>query len=113
MNNFKSIMFTVGYVVMLVGVACRVFEDDPDSVSYCRYIVVAGVALTTVFRLLSLPKSDDRRVRHLNMQQLFCACFQCLGAFMVWKGYSSWVLPFLISALADIALSYAYGRLEK
>lgn len=108
MNNFKSIMFAVGYVVMLVGVACRVFD-----VPYCHYIVVAGVALTTVFRLLSLPKSDDRRVRHLNMQQLFCACFQCLGAFMVWKGYTSWVLPFLISALADLALSYAYGRLEK
>lgn len=108
MNNFKSIMFAVGYAVMLVGVACRVFD-----VSYCQYIVVAGVALTTVFRLLSLPKSDDRRVRHLNVQQLFCACFQCLGAFMVWKGYTSWVLPFLISALADLALSYAYGRLEK
>lgn len=108
MNNFKSIMFAVGYVVMLVGVACRVFD-----VPYCHYIVVAGVALTTVSRLLSLPKSDSRRVRHLNVQQLFCACFQCLGAFMVWKGYTSWVLPFLISSLADLALSYAYGRLEK
>lgn len=108
MKNYKFILFAVGYLLVIAGVALRVFD-----VAWCKYVVVAGVALATVFRLLNLPKSDHRAVRHLNVQQLFCACFQCLGAFMVWKGYSSWVLPFLISALADLALSYAYGRLEK
>lgn len=111
MKNIKSTLFLIGYAVMLIGVACRVF-----SVNYCQYIVVAGTAIATIFRLLTLPKSDDRRIRHLNVQQLFVAALQCLGAYMVWKGaYTAWVLPFLISAVADLVLSYAYdrGKLKK
>lgn len=109
MKNYKFILFAVGYLLVIAGVALRVFD-----VAWCKYVVVAGVALATVFRLLNLPKSDHRAVRHLNVQQLFCAAFQCLGAYMIWVGMTSWVLPFLISALADIWLSTAYSRyLEK
>lgn len=105
MKNYKFILFAVGYLLVIAGVALRVFD-----VAWCKYVVVAGVALATVFRLLNLPKSDHRAVRHLNVQQLFCAAFQCLGAYMIWVGMTSWVLPFLISALADVWLSTAYSR---
>lgn len=105
MKNYKFILFAVGYLLVIAGVALRVFD-----VAWCKYVVVAGVALATVFRLLNLPKSDHRAVRHLNVQQLFCAAFQCLGVYMIWVGMTSWVLPFLISALADIWLSTAYSR---
>ncbi|MDO4190057.1 MAG: hypothetical protein Q4D14_00020 [Bacteroidales bacterium] len=107
MKKLCSILFLLGYLVVVVGVALRVFSVIP----LCRYVLLGGVVVATVCRLLSLPKSDDRQLRRLNMQQLFSALFQCLGTYMVWVGgYTSWILPFLISALVDLWLTMAYGR---
>ena len=95
------IPFAVGYVCIIAGALLHIFEF-----SWSVWLFGAGTVLAIVSRMLSLPKTNDRRVRRLY-GQLFIGALCLLGStYLMYIGHNAWVLPLLITSFIDVWVSF-------
>ena len=95
------IPFALGYVCVIAGALLHIFEWQ-----WSVWLFGAGAVLAIVSRMLSLPKTDNRRVRRLY-GQLFIGALCLLGStYLMYIGHNAWVLPLLITSFIDVWVSF-------
>ena len=97
------IPFAVGYVCVIVGALLHIFEWEPSV-----WLFGVGALVLIISRMLSLPKTDDRRIRRLY-GQLFIGALCLLGStYLMYIGHNAWALPLLLTAFIDVWVSYRW-----
>ena len=95
------IPFALGYVCVIAGALLHIFEWQ-----WSVWLFGAGAVLAIISRMLSLPKTDDRRVRRLY-GQLFLGALCLIGsAYLMYIGHGAWVLPLLLTSFIDVWVSF-------
>jgi hypothetical protein len=76
----------------------------------CLGIFSVGAALSIFGRLLTLPQSEDFRVRRLNNMLAVSAVLVLISAYLMFKGENIAILTLFISAFIDIYTSFRYPK---
>ena len=66
MKKYGFTLYAIGYIIIIVAVIGFIFNPISYLFDYIPYIFSAGATLSIVGRVLTLPQSDDFRVRRLN-----------------------------------------------
>ena len=97
------IPFVVGYISIIAGALLHIFEWQ-----WSVWLFGAGVVLSIVSRMLSLPKTNDRRIRRLYGQLFFGALCLMGSTYLMYIGHNAWVLPLLITSFIDVWVSFRW-----
>lgn len=110
MKKYGFTLYAIGYIIIIVAVIGFIFNPISYLFDYIPYIFSAGAALSIVGRVLTLPQSDDFRVRRLNNMLAVSAILIIGSAYLMFKGENIAILTLFISAFIDIFTSFRYPK---
>ena len=110
MKKYGFPLYTIGYVVIIIAVIGFVFNPIASLFAYIPYIFSVGASLSIIGRLLTLPQSDDFRVRRLNNMLAVSAILVLVSAYLMFKGENMAIIALFISAFIDIYTSFRYPK---
>ena len=110
MKKYGFPLYAIGYIVIIVAVIGFIFNPISVAYPYIPYIFSVGAALSIFGRLLTLPQSDDFRVRRLNNMLAVSAVLILISAYLMFKGENIAILTLFISAFIDIYTSFRYPK---
>ena len=110
MKKYGFPLYAIGYVVIIIAVIGFVFNPIASLFAYIPYIFSVGASLSIIGRLLTLPQSDDFRVRRLNNMLAVSAILVLVSAYLMFKGENMAILTLFISAFIDIYTSFRYPK---
>ena len=113
MKKYGFPLYAIGYVIIIVAVIGFIFNPIASLYTYIPYIFSAGAALSIIGRILTLPQSDDFRVRRLNNMFALSAILIVGAAYLMFKGENYCILLIFISAFIDIYTSFRYPTDKK
>lgn len=113
MKKYGFPLYTIGYVIIIVAVVGFIFNPIGSLFAYIPYIFSVGATLSIVGRVLTLPQSDDFRVRRLNNMLAVSAILIIGSAYLMFKGENLCILTLCISAFIDIYTSFRYPTDKK
>ena len=110
MKKYGFPLYAIGYVVIIVAVIGINFNPIGSMIAYIPYLFSVGAALSIFGRVLTLPQSDDFRVRRLNNMLSVSAVLIIGSAYLMFKGENLCILTLFISAFIDIYTSFRYPK---
>lgn len=110
MKKYSFTLYAIGYIVIIIAVIGFIFNPIASISSYIPYIFSIGAAFSIIGRLLTLPQSDDFRVRRLNNMLAVSAVLVLVSAYLMFKGENLSILTLFISAFIDIYTSFRYPK---
>ena len=110
MKKYGFPLYAIGYIVIIVAVIGFIFNPISVVYPYIPYIFSVGAAFSIFGRLLTLPQSDDFRVRRLNNMLAVSAVLVLISAYLMFKGENIAILTLFISAFIDIYTSFRYPK---
>ena len=110
MKKYGFPLYAIGYVVIIVAVIGFIFNPIGSLFAYIPYLFSIGAALSIIGRVLTLPQSDDFRVRRLNNMLAVSAILIIGSAYLMFKGENLCILTFFISAFIDSYTSFRYPK---
>ena len=110
MKKYGFSLYAIGYVVIIIAVIGFVFNPIASLFAYIPYIFSVGASLSIIGRLLTLPQSDDFRVRRLNNMLAVSAILVLVSAYLMFKGENMAIITLFISAFIDIYTSFRYPK---
>lgn len=110
MKKYGFPLYAIGYVVIIVAVIGFIFNPIGSLFAYIPYLFSIGATLSIIGRVLSLPQSDDFRVRRLNNMLAVSAVLIIGSAYLMFKGENLCILTLFISAFIDIYTSFRYPK---
>lgn len=110
MKKYGFPLYATGYVVIIVAVIGFIFNPIGSLFAYIPYLFSIGAALSIIGRVLTLPQSDDFRVRRLNNMLAVSAVLIIGSAYLMFKGENLCILTLFISAFIDIYTSFRYPK---
>lgn len=110
MKKYGFPLYAIGYVVIIVAVIGFIFNPIGSLFAYIPYLFSIGAALSIIGRVLTLPQSDDFRVRRLNNILAVSAVLIIGSAYLMFKGENLCILTLFISAFIDIYTSFRYPK---
>ena len=110
MKKYGFPLYAIGYVVIIVAVIGFIFNPIGSLFAYIPYLFSIGAALSIIGRVLTLPQSDDFRVRRLNNMLAVSAVLIIGSAYLMFKGENLCILTLFISAVIDIYTSFRYPK---
>ena len=110
MKKYGSPLYAIGYIVIIIAIIGFVFNPIASLFAYIPYVFSVGAGLSIVGRLLTLPQSDDFRVRRLNNMLAVSAILIVVSAYLMFKGENMAILALFISAFIDIYTSFRYPK---
>ena len=110
MKKFGFPLYAIGYIVIIVAVIGFVFNPIASLFIYIPYIFSVGALFSIIGRLLTLPQSDDFRVRRLNNMLAVSAVLVLVSAYLMFKEENLSILTIFISAFIDIYTSFRYPK---
>ena len=110
MKKYGFPFYAIGYVVIIIAVIGFVFNPIASLFAYIPYIFSVGACLSIIGRLLTLPQSDDFRVRRLNNMLAVSAILVLVSAYLMFKGENMAIIALFISAFIDIYTSFRYPK---
>ena len=110
MKKYGFSLYAIGYVVIIIAVIGFVFNPIASLFAYIPYIFSVGASLSIIGRLLTLPQSDDFRVRRLNNMLAVSAILVLVSAYLMFKGENMAIIALFISAFIDIYTSFRYPK---
>lgn len=113
MKKYGFPLYAIGYVIIIVAVVGFIFNPIGSLFAYIPYIFSVGATLSIVGRVLTLPQSDDFRVRRLNNMLAVSAILIIGSAYLMFKGENLCILTLCISAFIDIYTSFRYPTDKK
>ena len=108
MKKYGFPLYAIGYIIIIVAVIGFIFNPIDSLFDYIPYIFSVGAALSIIGRVLTLPQSDDFRVRRLNNMLAVSAILVIVSAYRMFKGENISILTLFISAFIDIYTSFRY-----
>ena len=113
MKKYGFTLYAIGYIIIIVAVIGFIFNPIGSLFAYIPYVFSVGAALSIFGRVLTLPQSDDSRVRRLNNMLAVSAILIIGSAYLMFKGENYCILTLLISAFIDIYTSFRYPTDKK
>lgn len=101
-TNLKAfIPFALGYTAIIVGALLHALD-----LSLGFWIFSVGTVAFVTTRMLTLPKTDDRRTRRLYAQLMIGAICLLATAYLMFIGHNAWAITLIISAIIDLWVSF-------
>ena len=113
MKKYGFPLYAIGYIVIIIAVIGFIFNPIVSLSIYIPYIFSVGATLSIIGRLLTLPQSDDFRVRRLNNMLAVGAVLVVVSAYLMFKGENLCILTLFISAFLDLYTSFRYPKERK
>ena len=113
MKKYGFPLYAIGYVIIIFAVIGFIFNPISSLLAYIPYIFSVGATLSIIGRILTLPQSDDFRVRRLNNMLALSAILVIGAAYLMFKGENYCILLLFISAFIDIYTSFRYPTDKK
>ena len=113
MKKYGFPLYATGYVIIIFAVIGFIFNPINSLSTYIPYFFSAGATLSILGRILTLPQSDDFRVRRLNNMLALSAILVIGAAYLMFKGENYCILLLFISAFIDIYTSFRYPTDKK
>ena len=110
MKKYGFPLYAIGYIVIIIAVIGFIFNPIGSLFTYIPYLFSVGAALSIIGRVLTLPQSDDFRVRRLNNMLAVSAILIIGSAYLMFKGENLCILTLFISAFIDIYTSFRYPK---
>ena len=110
MKKYGFPLYAIGYVIIIVAVVGFIFNPIGSLFAYIPYLFSIGATLSIIGRILTLPQSDDFRVRRLNNMLAISAILVIGSAYLMFKGENLCILTLFISAFIDIYTSFRYPK---
>ena len=110
MKKYGFTLYAIGYIVIIIAVIGFIFTPIAPISLYVPYIFSVGAVFSIIGRLLTLPQSDDFRVRRLNNMLAVSAVLILISAYLMFKGENLSILTIFISAFIDIYTSFRYPK---
>ena len=110
MKKYGFPLYAIGYIVIIVAVIGFIFNPIGSLFAYIPYLFSVGATLSIIGRVLTLPQSDDFRVRRLNNMLAVSAILIIGSAYLMFKGENLCILTLFISAFIDIYTSFRYPK---
>ncbi len=113
MKKYGFPLYAIGYVIIIFAVIGFIFNPINSLLAYIPYIFSVGATLSIIGRILTLPQSDDFRVRRLNNMLALSAILIIGATYLMFKGENYCILLLFISAFIDIYTSFRYPTDKK
>ena len=110
MKKYGFPLYAIGYIIIIVAVIGFIFNPISSLFAYIPYLFSIGAVLSIFGRVLTLPQSDDFRVRRLNNMLAVSAVLIIGSAYLMFKGENLCILTLFISAFIDIYTSFRYPK---
>lgn len=110
MKKYGFPLYAIGYIIIIVAVVGFIFNPIGSLFTYIPYLFSIGATLSIIGRILTLPQSDDFRVRRLNNMLAVSAILIIGSAYLMFKGENLCILTLFISAFIDIYTSFRYPK---
>lgn len=110
MKKYGFPLYAIGYIIIIVAVIGFIFNPINSLFAYIPYLFSVGAVLSIIGRVLTLPQSDDFRVRRLNNMLAISAVLIIGSAYLMFKGENLCILTLFISAFIDIYTSFRYPK---
>ena len=110
MKKYGFPLYAIGYIIIIVAVVGFIFNPIGSLFAYIPYLFSIGATLSIIGRILTLPQSDDFRVRRLNNMLAVSAILVIGSAYLMFKGENLCILTLFISAFIDIYTSFRYPK---
>lgn len=110
MKKYGFPLYAIGYIIIIIAVIGFIFNPINVIYPYIPYIFSVGATLSIFGRLLTLPQSEDFRVRRLNNMLAVSAVLVLISAYLMFKGENIAILTLFISAFIDIYTSFRYPK---
>ena len=110
MKKYGFLLYAIGYIIIIVAVVGFIFNPIGSLFAYIPYLFSIGATLSIIGRILTLPQSDDFRVRRLNNMLAVSAILIIGSAYLMFKGENLCILTLFISAFIDIYTSFRYPK---
>ena len=110
MKKYGFPLYAIGYVIIIVAVVGFIFNPIGSLFAYIPYLFSIGATLSIIGRILTLPQSDDFRIRRLNNMLAVSAILIIGSAYLMFKGENLCILTLFISAFIDIYTSFRYPK---
>lgn len=113
MKKYGFPLYATGYIIIIIAVIGFIFNPIGSLFVYIPYIFSVGATISIIGRLLTLPQSDNYRVRRLNNMLAISAVLILISAYLMFKGENYCILLLFISAFIDIYTSFRYPTDKK
>ena len=110
MKKYGFPLYAIGYIIIIIAVIGFIFNPISSLSTYIPYVFSAGATFSIIGRILTLPQSDDFRVRRLNNMLAVSAILIIVSAYLMFKGENVCILTLFISAFIDIYTSFRYPQ---
>lgn len=101
-HHLKSLIpFVISYIGILVGTLLHIF-----AVQAGFWIFAVSAIVFVITRMLTLPKTDDKRTRRLYAQLMIGAGCLLGTVYLMYVGQNAWAITLIISAFIDIWVSF-------
>jgi len=128
-KNLGFWLYAAGAVTVVAATAAFVFIGGGFLIGWrlklmmsMRWVMVVGVVLNIVGRVMTLPKSDNFRIKRLNNLMALSSVMLATAAFLMFAGNSyiggvyiaksSFIAFILISALIDLWVTFRMPKNE-
>ena len=110
MKKYGLPLYAAGYIIVIIAVIGFIFNPIVSLHIYIPYIFSIGATFSIIGRLLTLPQSDNFRVRRLNNMLAVSAVLVLISAYLIFKNENIAILTLFISAFIDIFTSFRYPK---
>ncbi len=113
MKKYGFPLYAIGYIIIIFAVIGFIFNPVTLLSTYIPYIFSIGAVFSIIGRFLTLPQSDNFRVRRLNNMLAVSAVLVLISAYLMFKEENLCILTLCISAFIDIYTSFRYPKETK
>ena len=110
MKKYGFPLYAIGYIIIIIAVIGFIFNPISSLSTYIPYVFSIGAVFSIIGRILTLPQSEDFRVRRLNNMLAVSAILIIVSAYLMFKGENFCILTLFISAFIDIYTSFRYPQ---
>lgn len=101
-DHLKSfIPFVISYIGIIIGALLHIF-----ALPIGFWIFAVSAVIFVVTRIITLPKTDDKRTRRLYAQLMIGAGCLLGTVYLMYVGQNAWAITLIISAFIDIWVSF-------
>lgn len=97
-------LYVMGYIIIIVSALLLILRES----GVLAYVFLAGVLLAIAGTVMTLPVSDNFRVRRLNHLMGVSAVLLLVSVYFVFRDNNAWVVTLLLAAFINLFTSFRY-----
>lgn len=99
----------LGYATLASGTIMNI-ANLLTNTQIPTYLYIAGVALIAIYRILTVKRDGDFRIKRLNTLEATSTLLLIASAYCLYIAKNVWVLLLLLALAIDIIITFRYPR---